>query len=186
MDRERDKARDARLVEAGLGGDRAALEQLVEHYYRPIYNAAFRILNDMDASADVAQATFLSAFENLPSYNPDYKFFSWIYRIAVNQALDHGRKRQMAEEKVHLEVVQTLEESPEHDLDEKEAGSMVRRLLTHMQEDYRAVLVLRHYSELSYEEMAEVLDIPVKTVKSRLYSARQVLKSSLQENGFEI
>jgi len=186
MSREFERARDASLVQAGLAGDRSALDGLVGHYYGPIYKVAYRILNDVDASADVTQATFLSAFENLHSFDPSYKFFSWIYRIAINHSLEHTRKRGLAEQKAHLELVCSEPKDPCQELDDEKSGEMIARMLMEMQEDHRVVLVLRHYSELNYDEIAEVLKIPVKRVRSRLYSARQKLKSDLQESGYEI
>jgi len=184
--REREKTRDATLVAAGLRGDRQALEELVQYYYGPVYQAAFRILGDVETSADVTQATFLAAFENLRSYDSTYKFFSWIYRIAVNQALSQRRKDQIVVEKMYLQSAHVADEGPEQALGEQQTGSLVKQLLGNMPDDYRTVLIVRHYSELSYDEIADVLEIPVKTVRSRLYSARQLLKSSLQENGYDL
>lgn len=174
------------LVEAGLSGDRKALEELVGYYYGPVYKVAFRILNDPEATADVTQTTFLSAFENLGKYDPAYKFFSWICRIAVNHALEHSRKRVLSERKRHLQVVPDEGIDPEQERSDEEQGREVSRVLMEMPEDYRIVLVLRHYSELSYEEIAEVLAVPVKTVRSRLYTARQQIKLALLQNGYEI
>lgn len=183
-DRERERARDAELVRAGLDGDRGALEQLVEHYWIPVYRAAYRIVHDAEASADVTQATFLSVFENLHRYDPAYKFFSWIYRIAVNQALDHIRRRQRADEAVQREIAPPSTEDASAALDEAAAGEVAFALIATLPEDYRVVLALRHYAELSYDEMAEVLGIPVKTVRSRLYTARQQLKTALEARGY--
>lgn len=185
MVRESDRERDADLVTAGLSGDRKALEELVGQYYRPIYKVAFRILNDAEASADVTQMTFLSAFEKLHSYDPSYKFFSWICRIAINHSLELTRRRGLAEQKAHLELVRHGPEDPGERLAEEESGQAVSRMLMALNEDNRIVLVLRHYSELSYDEIANVLKIPVKTVRSRLYSARQQLKTELKRSGHE-
>lgn len=185
MRREQDSVRDAELVAAGLAGDRSALEALAGYYYRPVYHAAYRVLHDVDSSADVAQATFLAAFENLASFDRRYKFFSWIYRIALNQAFDFRRRCE-----AHVEGASALEQrsdaDPARDLGQEESRKIVRQLLNGLQEDYLAVIVLRHYSELSYDEMAEVLEIPVKTVRSRLYSARQRLKEGLLLQGYDL
>lgn len=179
MDREQDKIRDANLVEAGLLGDRQALEQLVELYYKPVYNVAYRMLNDRDTAADATQTTFLLAFEKLGNFNPEYKFFSWIYRIAINEALDQGKKRQRFVQEDPQEKLLSVTVGPEQDLNHDETATLIQGALAGLQEDYRTVMILRHFSELSYDEIAGVLDIPVKTVRSRLYSARQVLKSEL-------
>lgn len=186
MNRELERVRDAKLVASGLRGDRAALTQLVDHYYVPIYRAAFRILHDADAASDVTQMTFLSAFENLDKYDPAYKFFSWIFRIGVNHALEQSRKRRLEEEKVQTELLRSGHDDPEEDVSNGEVGRIIDGMIKDMHENYRLVIVLRHYADLSYDEIADVLEIPTKTVRSRLYTARQMLRSRLQENGVEI
>lgn len=186
MNREQERARDAELVRSGLRGDKNALTQLVDHYYATIYKAAYRILNDAEAASDVTQMTFLSAFENLDKYDPVYKFFSWIYRIAVNHALEQGRKRRLEQEKMQTEFLHPGSGNLEGDVDNIEVGKIIDGMLRKMQEKHRVVIVLRHHVELSYDEIAEVLEIPVKTVRSRLYTARQILRTGLLEKGIEI
>jgi RNA polymerase sigma-70 factor, ECF subfamily len=182
---EQDRFRDSELVAAGLAGDKSALEALVEYYYKPVYRAAYRILNDAEVSADVTQTTFLSAFENLASYDRRYKFFSWLYRIALNTAFDVRRRRELSSERGN-EPEEPAAAEPESDIEQEESRRIVRQLINNLQEDYLAVIILRHYSELSYDEMAEVLEIPVKTVRSRLYSARQLLKEQLLLQGYDL
>lgn len=186
MGREQEKVRDARLVDRTLAGDMRAFEELMQCYQRPVFDVAFRMLQDRETSSDITQSTFLAAFEKLGTYDSDYKFFSWIYRIAINQTLDYTRRNRVAETSAHLTVVEEQTEGPDSELADKRTSVLVRKLLDDLQEDHQTVLVLRHYSELSYEEIAEVLEIPIKTVKSRLYSARQVLKSRLQESGYDL
>lgn len=183
MSRDLEHARDQRLVAAGIDGDSDALGELVDHYYRPVFGLAFRMLNDEAASADIAQATFLAVFENLSGYDPRYKFFSWVYRIAMNKVLDHRSKRRL----VPLEDTGEVESDCDDPVTEtvlKETSMMVRETLSRLSDDYAAVLTLRHYGEFRYDEIAEILDIPEKTVRSRLYSARQKLKSELEGSGF--
>lgn len=177
-------SRDHALVDRCRKGDRQALEALVGTYQKPVYNAAYRILGNPDDAADVTQAAFLKAFENLDGYDPNYKFFSWIYRIAVNESINQLKR---------VRKQQPLDESepaagPGPD-DEVEAGNLSREIqdgLMALNADYRTVIVLRHFSDCSYRQISEILQIPEKTVKSRLYSARQLMKDQLLASGIHL
>jgi RNA polymerase sigma-70 factor (ECF subfamily) len=174
-------SRDNALILRCKRGDRQALGELIKDYERPIYNAAYRILGNPDDAADVTQTVFLKAFERLDQYNPDYKFFSWIYRIAVNESINQRSRSK------HL---QTLEDediadsaNPEDAVDANSMSRIIQAGLMELQENYRVVVVLRHFSDMSYKDIGEILRIPEKTVKSRLYSARQLMKTQLMEQG---
>ena len=174
--------RDQELVDRCLLGDRQALAALIEEYQRPLYNAAYRILGNPEDAADATQTTFLKAFEHLGSYNPRYKFFSWIYRIAVNESINQRKRGQKQ---------QPLDESAAGTADgpDREYGDLSRQVqegLMSLTDDYRLVLVLRHFSDCSYREISEILQIPEKTVKSRLYSARQSMKERLIAHGMNL
>jgi RNA polymerase sigma-70 factor (ECF subfamily) len=173
--------RDHELIERCRQGDRNALGQLVKEYERPIYNAAYRVLGSSADAADVCQVVFLKVFERLDQYNPKFKFFSWIYRIAINEAINH---RNRTRNELELEEEQFVSaENPERSLDSSQLSDLIQVALMKLQEDYRVVVVLRHFSDLSYQDISEVLHIPEKTVKSRLYSARQIMKAQLAEKG---
>ena len=176
-----DKDRDAALVADCQRGDRQALESLVRRYERPVYNAAFRMLGNPDDAADVTQTAFLKALENIDRFNPDFRFFSWIYRIALNEAIDQFNRRKR---------VDTLGESPVFSgprPDEMVYSGQLRddiqTVLMKLHEDHRAVIVLRYFSDCSYRQIGEILRIPDKTVKSRLFSARRQMKRFLEECG---
>ena len=174
-------SRDYALVERCQSGDRQALGELIGQYERPVYNAAYRILGNPDDAADATQAVFLKAFEHLGQYDPKYKFFSWIYRIAVNESINQlkrGKKQQPLDDH---EVAATS--SPEAALAASDLSHEIQLGLMELKEDYRTVIVLRHFSECSYAQISEILQIPEKTVKSRLYSARQLMKETLQARG---
>ncbi|NND43931.1 MAG: sigma-70 family RNA polymerase sigma factor [Xanthomonadales bacterium] len=175
------KDHDLALLEDCKRGDRKALDSLVRRYERPIYNAAFRMLGNPDEAADVMQTTFLKAFENLDRFNPKFKFFSWIYRIAINESINQLNRRGKTEPLA--ESLASGVRAPDDQLDAGRKGRQVQAVLMSMQEDHRAVLVLRHFSECSYRQIGEILQIPEKTVKSRLFTARQQMKQRLQENG---
>jgi RNA polymerase sigma-70 factor (ECF subfamily) len=170
-------SRDQVLIKRCQQGDRRALEELLEQYQRPIYNAAFRMLGNQEDASDITQSVFLKAFEHLDRYNPKYKFFSWIYRIAINESINqiNRGKREQALDETQPSAARGPAEQTESDA----TSRRVQEALMTLQEDYRVVIVLRHFSELSYREMSEVLHIPEITVKSRLYSARQLLKDRL-------
>lgn len=184
MDRDSERERDNQLVLAGLNGSEQALQALVTYYQKPIYNVAYKILHDADASADATQSTFLLAFEKLHTFDTTLRFFSWIYRIAVNESLDQGKKRAKTLHLVSDESIESNEVGPLERIDNNETDISIRRILMMLQEDHRTVLTLRHYSDLSYSEISEILNIPIKTVRSRLYSARQMMKEHLNREGF--
>jgi RNA polymerase sigma-70 factor (ECF subfamily) len=176
-----DKSRDHELILRCGRGDRQALGELIKEYERPIYNAAFRILGNPDDAADVTQTVFMRVFERINQYNPEYKFFSWIYRIAINESINQRNrsKNLQSYEDEHV----SLEPNPEDSVDANKLSDIIQAGLMKLQEDYRVVVVLRHFSEMSYHDISGILGIPEKTVKSRLYSARQLMKAQLTELG---
>ncbi len=174
-------SRDNALILRCKRGDRKALEELIKEYERPIFNAAYRILGNLDDAADVSQTVFMKAFERLDQYNPEYKFFSWIYRIAVNESINQRNRSKNLQSLEDEDVA--VSDSPEDAVDAESLSQIIQAGLMELQEDYRVVVVLRHFSDLSYRDISEVLRIPEKTVKSRLYSARQLMKTQLVEQG---
>jgi RNA polymerase sigma-70 factor (ECF subfamily) len=173
--------RDHALILRCRRGDRQALGELIKEYDRPIYNAAYRILGNPDDAADVTQIVFMKAFERLDQYNPNYKFFSWIYRIAINESINQ-RNRNRNTQPLHEESV-AGNANPEDEIGAGELSNALQASLMKLQEDYRVVVVLRHFSDMSYRDISGILRIPEKTVKSRLYSARQIMKTSLAGKG---
>ena len=174
---------DSVLVAECLNGNSRAYEVLVGKYERPIFNLALRMVKDYEDAADVAQTVFVKAYENLRSYNPAHQFFSWIYRIAINESINFAKKRKTHEEYESGRVASLKESTPEEALGDSELAGQVGAAILRLKTDYRMVIVLKHYHDFSYEEMAEILDIPEKTVKSRLYTARQLLQRTLTERG---
>jgi RNA polymerase sigma-70 factor (ECF subfamily) len=153
----------------------------VVRYQRPVYNAAFWILRKPEDASDVAQTVFLKVVEQLDDYDPQYRFFSWIYRIAVNESLNllrrNGHEEALDED---VELPDETGADPERQLDAKERAERVRRALMEVSTTDRTVLMLRHFGELSYDEIGHVLDIDAKTVKSRLFDARHRLRERLK------
>lgn len=172
---------DPALVRRCLRGDRQAFEQLVVRYQKPVFNVALRMLRDTQDALDVAQITFLKAFEHLAGYDPTFKFYSWIYRIAVNESLN-SRASRKAFDSVDGEEPDEAP-GPDRQVEAEQTRREIEDALMRLSPELRAVVVLRHFMHLSYQDMAVVLELPEKTVKSRLYSARQLLRDELLQRG---
>jgi RNA polymerase sigma-70 factor, ECF subfamily len=162
---------EGRLIARCLEGDPAAFEPLVERYYGPLLGVATRLLADREEARDATQTAFLKAYQALGTCEPGRRFFSWIYRILLNDCLNTLRARRPAEA-----LTDRAAPAPVADpLEAAETRRRVRAALLQLSDDQRDIIVLRHFGELSYEEMAAALNIPQKTVKSRLFTARQRL-----------
>jgi len=174
---------DSDCVRRCLEGETAAFDELVVRYERPVFNAIYQMVNDYEDTRELSQTAFLKAYMNLKSFDQDKRFFSWLYRIAVNESLNF-----LASKRVIEPIDPTLrstEAGPAEKLEAKRIAENVEAAMATLTADYRAAVVLRHFLDLSYEEAAEILGIPVKTYKSRLYSARQILRERLVEKGFD-
>ena len=173
---------DAARVRDCLAGDSRAFAALVERYEKPVYNVALRMLRNPEDARDIAQSVFLKAWLNLSSYDPKYKFYSWIYRMAINESLNILRTRGRDAESVD-ERLAADETGPADMLAADQSREAVLAALRRLSPEHRSVIVLRYFVDLPYEDIAQVLDLDPKTVKSRLYSARQVLKDRLSARG---
>jgi RNA polymerase sigma-70 factor, ECF subfamily len=173
---------DRVLVERCRHGDREAFTTLVVRYQRPIYNAAFWVLHKAEDASDISQIVFLKVAERLDDYDPKYKFFSWIYRIAVNESLNLLRRKDHEEElDEEMDLPGADSADPLWQLSAAERSKRVQSTLKSMATNDRVVLTLRHFSECSYQEMAQILELDEKTVKSRLFEARQRLRGLLKD-----
>lgn len=177
-----DEATDAELVERCRNGDRGAFDRLVRRHERPVYHLALRMLRSPEDARDVVQTAFLKAWERLHAYDPQYKFFSWLYRIAVNESLNQlrskGREEPLGDE---TELPGAQSANPEWQVGEQQQSRRVQAALMRMKADDRVVLTLRHFSEFSYKEIGQILGLDEKTVKSRLFEARSRLKGLLED-----
>ena len=168
---------DAALVAESLRGNREAFESLVNDYQKPVYNMAYRLLNNCEDARDVTQNVFLKAFRNLEGFDPKYKFFSWICRIALNESINLRNSRRVP--RGVDERVADGRPLPDDLLCCAELSSEIQSALMSMELDQRAVIVLRHFHHCSYQDIGQILDIPEKTVKSRLFTARNHLREVL-------
>jgi RNA polymerase sigma-70 factor (ECF subfamily) len=175
------KISDEDLVKQVLSGKRKAFETLVDRYQKTVFNVAYRSTKNYDDSQDIAQSVFIKAFENLSTFNPTYRFFSWLYRIAVNESINYTNQRKQ---------IKSLDDDivgegtrPDEKYREEELTNEIQSALMEIEMNYRIIIILKHFQYCSYKEIGYILDIPEKTVKSRLYSARQMLKEVLQKKG---
>ena len=175
-----DDNEDSRLVEESRQGSRESFERLLIRYEKAIFNAAYRILRDYEDARDVTQNVFVKAFQNLEHFDAKHRFFSWIYRIALNESINlcKSRRRLGAAEDCRVE-----ENTPEKLMSRTELGGVVEAALMSLGFEYRVVIVLRHFNDCNYQEMSEILEIPEKTVKSRLFTARGLLRDILSQRG---
>ena len=177
-----DEDDDRLLVERHLNGDREAFTTPVVRYQRAVYNAAFWILRKHEDANDISQTVFLKVAERAADYDPRYKFFSWIYRIAVNESLNLQRRHRHEEElDDDADVAGDERTGPERQASAGELSRDLRRAMMSLPTNDRVVLTLRHFSECSYEDMALILEIDEKTVKSRLFEARRRLRGLLPD-----
>ncbi|MCK5325014.1 MAG: RNA polymerase sigma factor [Woeseiaceae bacterium] len=172
---------DIKLMERCSKGDRQAFERLLVRYEKPVFNAAYRMLNSPDDARDVTQTVFLKVFEHLDQYDPKYRFFSWIYRITLNESINWLKKSNRLDA-LDGDTADTGG-GPEQEASNAQLSEGMQAALMTISPEYRAVIVLKHLLGCSYQEISEVLEIPENKVKSRLYSARQLLQENLTERG---
>ena len=181
---------DRRLIRESLQGRSAAFGELVRRYQDRLYNAVLRIVDHPEDAADVVQEAFLNAFQSLAGFKGDSEFFTWLYRIAFNSAISHKRKRRVV---LSIEPARDGERSiepiddsamvePGSSLERSEEEARLHAALQRMSPEHRAVLVLKDLEEQKYETIAEILSIPIGTVRSRLHRARLELRELLSED----
>jgi RNA polymerase sigma-70 factor (ECF subfamily) len=173
---------DGELVRRCCSGDRRAFDALVVRYEKPVFNAALRMLHDREEARDVAQTVFLKVYEHLAEYDPSHRFYSWIYRIALNESINTLHRRRP---RVALDPdLANDEPGPDEAVRSGQLNDGMSAAIMSLSDEYRAVIVLRHFLDCSYDDMAAILEVPEKTVKSRLFSARQLLKTAMASKGW--
>lgn len=178
---------DARLVDASRQGDQDAFAQLVQRYQRHIFNLVYRMLQHYEEASEITQETFLAAWQGLSSFRGDARFPTWLYRIAYNCSLKQleQRKRDWALQ-LAIQAEQVLrradgDTSAEAALEANVLQTMILEYISNLPAKYRIVVILRHLQEMTYEEMAEVLTMPIGTIKTHLFRARNLLKERLRQ-----
>lgn len=182
---------DADLISGAIEGAEENFEQLVERYQRPIISYVYRFLNDYDASLDVTQEVFIKVYNSLERYSSDYKFSTWLYRIAHNAAIDHIRRNSRKEQSIEAEnsegtyqlQLESDRPNPEQDRQRSEWRTEIESVVNCLPAAYRELIVLRHGKDLSYVEIAEITELPLGTVKNRLFRAREMMRELFIERG---
>lgn len=173
--------REIEMVKDCQNGDQKAMETLVRQLQKPVFNAAYRMLGNADEAADVTQMTFLKVFENIRKFNPKYRLFSWTYRIAMNEAIGRLKRRSRLEPLQDSPASDT--KSPQEKAANLQMANQVQSTLMELKEEHRAVIILRYFNDCSYADIGHILDVPEKTVKSRLFTARRRLRDHLHDHG---
>ena len=186
-------ATDHELIALARTGSEKAYRELLDRYQRPVFSLVYRMVRDRELAEDLAQETFVKVFNHLDRFNPKYKFSSWIFKIASNLAIDTLRKREPltvsldgsrhAETPDEIEstriTVESKDENPEEFLEAKELGQEIERAISRLRPEYRTAILLRHVEGRAYEEIAEIMSLPLGTVKTFIHRARGELRETL-------
>jgi len=169
---------DHDMIRNVLHGDTNRYRKLVEKYQGPVFNLLIKMVNNFEDAEELTQDVFVKAYESLAGFNFNYRFFSWIYKIAINRALAELRHKKRYTEIEHIQNKLT-----EENTDAPESNAQVKMAIDNLKDLYKAVIILKYYEGLSYKEIAIMLDIPEKKVRSRLYDARIKMKEALEKTG---
>ena len=186
---------DADIVALAQQGRDLAFRELVRRYERPVFSLIYRMVRDREAAEDLAQDSFVKVLNHIDRYNPEFKFSSWIFKIANNVAIDHLRRRQpqtvsmdgsphatsAAEIEASSFEIAAEQENALQELEAREIGSAIERAIARLRPEYRACIMLRHVEDRSYEEIATTLDLPLGTVKTYIHRARNELRVLLKD-----
>lgn len=184
---------DIDLVARAIAGREDGFEELVRRYQRPITGYVFRMLGDYDSALDVSQEVFIKVYNSLAKYSSEYKFSTWLYRIAHNAAIDHMRRNSVPQQSLETESadgtyhlqLESSTPSPEKDREWSEWRVEINSVVKCLPAAYRELILLRHSQDLSYDEIAEVTGLPLGTVKNRLFRAREMMRQIFVERGFD-
>ena len=182
---------DCDLVVRAIKGREDGFEELVRRYQRPIAAYVYRMVGDYDAALDLTQEVFIKVYSSLERYRPEYKFSTWIYKIAHNASVDYLRRSASREQALTSEFdgeerempVLSRKLSPEQEYAVEERRSEIERVVRQLPAVYRELIILRHQHDLSYDEIAEVTSLPLGTVKNRLFRARDLMRQQFVERG---
>jgi len=184
---------DKELAALAERGREMAFRELLSRYERPVFSLVYRMVRDRALAEDLAQESFIRAFNAIGTYKPKFKFSSWIFKIANNHAIDHLRKRKLdtvsidgsphassAEDLARTRlVVESHDEAPDQYVEARELGGQIEEAIGRLRPEYRTAVLLRHVEGYTYEEIADIMDVPLGTVKTYLHRARGELRSLL-------
>lgn len=186
-------ATDQEVVQRARGGEETAYRELLRRYQGPVFSLIYRMVRDRALAEDLAQDTFVKALNALDSYRPEFKFSSWLFKIANNVAIDYLRRRQLdtlsldggpdavSPQQVAETTPRVVDrgETPLQEVEARELGAAIEQAIGRLRPEYRACIILRHIEDRPYEDIAEILDLPLGTVKTYLHRARAELMEML-------
>lgn len=181
---------DIDLIDRALEGDQQAYKEILTRYRNPLYNLLYRMVHNKMETEDLVQEAFIKAFASLASFNDEYAFSTWLYKIAINNCIDHFRKKKLKTFSLDKPISSKDGEirrefpdpsyRPDKTLLSKEKDKLIEEAIQNLPEKYRISIVLRHNEDKSYEEISQILNIPLGTVKARIFRAREMLKRQLK------
>jgi RNA polymerase sigma-70 factor (ECF subfamily) len=173
---------DEQLARRIAQGDRAAFAELLDRHEKMVFNVVYRLVSNYDDALDVTQAVFTKLYTKIHGFDPQRRLFSWLYKIAVNESLNHLGKQKRRRQ--NRPLVGSELPTPEEECLATERDRSLQAALREVPSDYRVVLILKYYLDLSYREIGTALEISDKTVKSRLFTARKLLRTILLKQGY--
>lgn len=184
-------ANDRDLVASAVSGLEGSFEELVRRYQRPISAYVYRMVGDYESALDLTQEIFIKVYNSLRRYRSEFKFSTWIYKIAHNSAVDHLRRTATREQSLisgsegdQFELpIESGRLSPEQESERKERRNEIESVIRTLPANYRELIILRHSQDLTYEEIVEVTGLPLGTVKNRLFRAREMMRQTFLEKG---
>lgn len=182
---------DRELVFTAIDGVDGSFEELVRRYQRPISAYVYRMVGDYESALDLTQEIFIKVYSSLRRYRPEFKFSTWIYKIAHNAAVDHLRRSSTREQSIingsesdTFELpIESGRPSPEQESERKERRIEIEAVVRTLPSNYRELIILRHSQDLTYDEIVEVTGLPLGTVKNRLFRAREMMRQQFVEKG---
>ena len=182
---------DRDLVASAVAGAEGSFEELVRRYQRPIAAYVYRMVGDYESALDLTQEIFIKVYNSLRRYRSEFKFSTWIYKIAHNSAVDHLRRSTTREQPLingpeddPFELpLESNRLSPEQESERKERRIEIEGVVRGLPSSYRELVILRHSQDLTYEEIVEVTSLPLGTVKNRLFRAREMMRQQFLEKG---
>ena len=190
MRKERNK-KDFELVRKAKSGDGRAYDILMEQYHDAVFNIVYRMVRNKQEAEDLTQETFIKAYNSINSFKEEYAFSTWLFKIATNHCIDFFRKRKLKtysmDEPVQYKEDEIKHEyasddpTMEHRMIDSEKSRLIREAINKLPEKYRMAIILRHHEEKSYDEIAQILNLPLGTVKARIFREREMLKKHLKD-----
>jgi len=184
------KRSDAPFVSRALQGDQTAFAELMTRHRGPLFNMLFNMVRNKEETEDLVQEAFMKAFAALDTFNKEFAFSTWLYKIAINTTIDHLRRKKLRTYSLDKPVeakdgdlkreLPDLYASTDHDLLSSEKSALIATAIAELPDHYREAIILRHTEEKSYEEIAEITKVPLGTVKARIFRAREMLKHKLK------